>query len=619
LPEYRNPTQGGGAAGGGDNRTFLIMMIVMVGVIFGLQMWRAKRNPDTASPQNTAAISSQNSQANTPAPVAAAASTAPARPVTVATIQAAGQTTTVVENDVYKITFSNQGGDVRSWILKKYKDDNGQPLDLVHAGASELYGYPLSFYTYDPNLTRALASGLYVASATGNLTAPATLTFKYASGDISATKTYSFGSDYVIHADTQVLRDGSPISAPLAWPAGFGDMENAQAYAQATVDTSASGKSDHTAYKKVSGGNTLSGPFDYAGVSDQYFAAVFLPDHVADADLVTLSHKIDVNKVYRHTGLGQGAQPENKKPLEVPVIGVALGSKSGHVQTRLFVGPKAWGLLSSVNATSGESLKSVLDFGFWGYLAEGLFLGMRQVHTWIVPAHAGATNWSWGWAIVIFTVFLNLLMLPLRVQGMKGMLKMQRIQPEIDAIKAKHGNPGATDPKAAKMNAEVMEFQKSKGVSMLGGCVPNLITMPLLFAMFEMMLRVVELRQAHFFWLHDLSAGDPLHILPIVLAGSSFLVQFYTPSPGVDPQQARMMAFTMPLFSLWMTWNYASGLALYWNIGNIIMIAQQMVMNRTAMGREMRAIALKRAAKKIGDAKGGGAGGGLGRLLQGKR
>ena len=326
-----------------------------------------------------------------------------------------------------------------------------------------------------------------------------------------------------------------------------------------------------------------------------------------------------MNKVSRHTGLGQGAKPANDKPLEVPVIGAALGSKAGHVQTRLFVGPKAWGVLGNINATTGENLRSVLDFGFWGYLSEGLFLGMRIVHTWIAPANPSPTNWSWGWAIVLFTVLINLIMLPLRVKGMHAMLKMQRIQPEIDAIKAKHGNPGATDPKAAKMNAEVMEFQKSRGVSMFGGCVPQLITFPLLFAMLTMMMRVVELRQAHFLWLHDLSAGDPWHILPVILALSSFLLQFYSPSPGVDPQQARMMAFTMPLFSLWMTWNYASGLALYWNVGNAIMIAQQLIMNRTAMGREVREIALKRAAKKIGGPTNGRSASASGRVIQGRR
>jgi YidC/Oxa1 family membrane protein insertase len=81
---------------------------------------------------------------------------------------------------------------------------------------------------------------------------------------------------------------------------------------------------------------------------------------------------------------------------------------------------------------------------------------------------------------------------------------------------------------------------------------------------------------------------------------SQFLVQFYTPSPGVDPQQQKMMAFMMPAFSGYMTWNYGSGLALYWSVGNLIGIAQQAIMNRTSLGREMREIALKRARRKSG-------------------
>jgi YidC/Oxa1 family membrane protein insertase len=184
------------------------------------------------------------------------------------------------------------------------------------------------------------------------------------------------------------------------------------------------------------------------------------------------------------------------------------------------------------------------------------------------------------------------------VQSMRSALKMQRLQPQMDQIKAKYKNPGPTDPKAAQMNAEIMQLQKDNGVNMFGGCVPTLVQLPLLFAFFTMMTKVVELRQAHWFWLHDLSAADHYHILPITMVLTSFLVQYYTPSPGVDPQQQKMMAFMMPAFSGYITWNYAAGLALYWTVGNFIMIAQQAVMNRTALGREMREIALKRARRK---------------------
>ncbi len=609
MPEFRNPNAGGtgGGAGGQDSRQFLVMVLVMMGVMFGLQLWRGKRNPQTESPKAPAAITAPAS--TTPGVNNTTAGGQPGTQLTSRngnsadrqTVQASSETSTVVENELYRITLSNRGGEVSSWILKRFQDDAGHPLDLVHDGAARLYGYPMSLYTYDPGLTRTLSQALYVPSATGTLQSPASLTFKYQAGPIQVTKSFQFGSDYVIHADTQVLVNGVPIAATLAWPAGLGDMENAQAYANATVDTMSDGKEHHDAFKKVIGGATLQGPFDWAGVADQYFATAFLPDRPNDATLVTLHNEIDVNKVQRR--IGQGAPA--KGTTVVPVIGAAMGDRTNHVQTRVFVGPKAVPVLKSVSSVTGHSLEPMLDFGFWGPIAKFLFLGLQFMHAHVVA--------SWGWSIVLFTVLINLVLLPLRVTSMRSALKMQRIQPQIDAIKAKHGNPGPTDTKTAAMNQEIMAYQKENGVNMLGGCVPTLVQFPLLFAFFTMMTKVVELRHAHFLWLPDLSAADPYHILPIVMVATSFAVQFYMPQPGVDPQQQRMMAFVMPAVSGYWTWSYASGLALYWNVGNIIMMIQQVVMNRTSLGREMRELQLNRAKKKAL------ASGGRGKTIQARR
>jgi YidC/Oxa1 family membrane protein insertase len=170
----------------------------------------------------------------------------------------------------------------------------------------------------------------------------------------------------------------------------------------------------------------------------------------------------------------------------------------------------------------------------------------------------------------------------------------------MDQIKAKYAKFKVTDPKRQDMNAEIMKLQKDNGVNMFGGCIPSLLQLPLLFAFFTMLRSVTELRLQHWYWLPDLTAHDPLHILPILMVITSFLVQFYTPSPGVDPQQQKMMAFMMPAVSGWMVWNFASGLGIYWATGNLIMIGQQLVMNKTAMGREMKEIAAKRARRKAG-------------------
>ena len=600
MAEFSNPNQQGGQ----DNKSLIAMMVVFVAVLFGAQYYHAKTNPQTALPSTTAPATAPQA---TPQPAAAApaaaatqAASAGAKPTVPAApvVQASAETTTVIENELYRITFSNRGGQVTSWILKgaAYTDSDGKPLDLVHSQAAKQFGYPLSIYTSDASIAGSLNQAMFVPSVTGQVTAPATLTFTYSNGNVQATKTFRFDETYVLDADMEVTRGGVTVPALISWPGGFGDQNevpNGTAYTNAQFDSYRNGSFDHVDAKKVNSGETLNGPFDFAGVADPFFTVVFLPDSPSTASIVTLQGKIDVAKTIKRVGFGSGSPAT--KPLEMPVLGAALGDISGHVRTRIFVGPKAINILKSVHAADTKvTLEPMLEFGFWGPIGKYLFLSLHLIHDHLVSAWSG----SWGWAIVFLTVAINLLILPFRVKTMQSGLKMQRIQPQMDAIKEKYKKFKVTDPKRNEMNAEIMQLQKDNGVNMFGGCIPTLITMPLLFAFFTMLPRVVELRHAHWLWLPDLQNPDPWHILPILMVVSQFLVQFYTPSPGVDPQQQKMMAFMMPAFSGYMTWNYASGLALYWSVGNLISIAQQAVMNRTSLGREMREIAAKRARRK---------------------
>ncbi|SNS34540.1 protein translocase subunit yidC [Granulicella rosea] len=613
MAEFSNPNQKGGSQ---DNGSLFILMAVMVVIFFGLQYYKAKHNPQTESPAKQAA----SSPTQTPAPLPTATAqlgsqigSLGGQTVTIPAVQGTAESTTTVENELYKITFSNRGAQATEWILKRFKDVDGQPLNLIHAEAAKTVGYPLSLYTYDAGLTASLAQALYVPSATGALTAPANLTFKYAAGGYEVTKTFSFDESYVLHADTLVTKDGAPIRSLLAWPGGFGDQADAMAYAGSQLDTSTYGKEEHVAPKKISGGNTLTGPFDWAGVSDLYFASIFLPDHAETSTVATLETQFSVPKVAPPSRNAVDTRPALirwfarvfghsntttldpvKDYVKVPLIGAALGDASGHTKTRIFAGPKAVDVLKNIHAADPKvTLEPLLDFGFFGIIGKYLFLALRAINEHVSK--------NWGWDIVWLTILINLIILPLRIKTMQSGLKMQRIQPQMDAIKAKYKNLKMTDPKRNDMNAEIMELQKREGVNMFGGCVPTLIQMPLLFAMFGMLPKVVEMRQAHWYWLPDLSAADPYHILPIVMILSQFLVQFYTPSPGVDPQQQKMMAFMMPAFSGYMTWNYSSGLALYWSVGNLISIATQQIMNQTSIGREMREIAAKRARRKGGN------------------
>ena len=597
MAEFSNPNQQGGQEG----RSLMAMMVVFVAVVLGLQLYRAKTTPPPSSTPPIAAqqtpISPAASPASlaTPQPAASAKSSAPSVP----SVEAGAESTTIVENNLYRITFSNRGAQVTSWILKDYKDLDGKPLDLIHQQAAKLYGYPLSLYTSDASIASALNQALYVPSATGQLTAPASLTFKYSNGGLQATKTFTFDpKTYVLHAEVAVTRAGAPVAVQLSWPAGFGDQNEdprSSGYTNSQIDQYRNGIFSKTDAKNVAAGSSLTGPFDFAGVADPFFAAVFIPDSPDTATVTTLRNDLDVSKFIKRTGFGSDSPPT--KPIVLPVLGATLGDSSGPIETRIFVGPKAINVLKSVHATDSRiSLEPVLEFGFWGPIAKYLFLSLQAIHAHIT------LNWSgsWGWAIIVLTVFINLLMLPFRVKSMHSALKMQRIQPQMDAIKEKYKKYKVTDPKRGEMNAEIMQLQKDNGVNMFGGCIPQLITMPLMIAFFYTLPKVVELRLAHWYWLPNLQAADPHHILPIFMVLSQFLVQFYTPSPGVDPQQQKMMAFMMPLFSGYITWQYYSGLALYWSVGNLIGIAQQAVMNQTSLGREMRAMAAKRARRKGG-------------------
>ncbi len=267
-------------------------------------------------------------------------------------------------------------------------------------------------------------------------------------------------------------------------------------------------------------------------------------------------------------------------------------------------------VLASIHATAadgkptGPSLQPLIQFGWMTILATPLYWVLRFLNEHGVP--------NWGWDIIIVTIVFNLLMLPTRLMMMKSSLKMMRIQPKVDALKKRYAHLKVSDPKRAEMNTEMMALYKQENVNMYGGCLPLLIQMPLFFAYYRVLANVIELRQAHWFWLSDLSMADPLHVLPILIIASMFAVQFITPSPGMDPNQRRMMAIMMPVIFGFSMWHFASGLALYWGTGNLINLGIQMSINRSKMGQEMHEIAAKRAAKKLG-------GGNSSKTIQGKR
>ena len=636
MAEFSNPNlqpQGGGSGSGGDMRSLLTFTLLFLAVLLGYQYFFKPAQPATPAPAVQTRNQSQNQ--SQPAQQAAGQSAIPGQPATpqsavvsapspvaTPTIAAELETATTVENEDYKIVFTNRGAQVKSWVLKKFFDTAGKPLDMVQPQASARFGLPLSLFTYEPAMTTQLNQALYQLTAsgaqpsiTGHADVPATnaLTFHYAANGLDVVKTFRFDASYVVTVEAQVKRNGAPVRALVAWPAGLGDMEEflPSSTTRSPVPTSASsqfawsfdGKQDSEAVNKVSNNATLDLPYSYAAIIDLYFVSAFLPDAPERATTVTLHNTIDLPKDLSDPN-------SDKQPAHV--LGLAMGDTSGVTRLRLYAGPKAIDVLTSIHATgadgkpTGQSLEPLIQFGSWlGIIAKPLYLALRFLHD-----RMGNGLDNWGWAIIIVTVIFNLLMLPTRFMMMKSSLKMMRIQPKVEALKQRYAHLKATDPKKAEMNAEMMVLYKTEGVNMYGSCLPMLIQMPLFFAYYRVLSNAVELRHAHWFWLTDLSSPDPMYILFIIIIVLMPLTQLITPSPGMDRSQRIMMAFMMPVMMGFILLRLASGLALYWATGNIIQLAIQLAINQSHVGKEMHAIAAKRAAKKAGISP---------RTIQGKR
>ncbi len=594
MADYQNPQQEPGS----ERRLLVVILITFVVLILSQTVLKKYMPPPAAQPEHQPAAQAQPAL---PSPSAAPAPTAPRLPSNTVTKQASSESETVIENDLYRITFTNRGAQVKSWILKKFDNDaqNG-PLELVHSAAAQKFGYPLSLFAYDETLRNRLNSVLYIASNEGHLTAPATITFEYADQDLVIRKTFRFDHTYVLNVETSVLYKGAEIFAPPAWPAGFGDELTPASYAASGIDYHNDASTERSGYiffpnyvtrlgvKAISGGNTIKGPFEWAGTGDQYFTAIFIPDDPPSSAMVTLHYAMEIAQKPGLSPVGASS----KDTANIDLLGAAVGNLRGPTTERMYVGPKELAVLDAVPVPTikndSPDLRGIVNFGWWGILSRPLFLWLKWTYNHIVH--------NWGWAIVIQTFIITILLLPLRITQMKSMLKMQRIQPQIKNIQEKYKKYSLRDPRKAAMNEEISALYKKEGVNPAGGCLPLLIQFPFLIAYYRMLGVALELRHAHWLWITDLSASD--WVLPLLMVVSMVIMQRMTPQAGMDPAQQKMMTIMMPLFMGFIFFKLAAGLNLYYTESNLISIAQQAVMNRTTLGREMREMMEKRARKK---------------------
>jgi YidC/Oxa1 family membrane protein insertase len=508
--------------------------------------------------------------ANAPQAAAAPATIAPAKPVNVAVKSDSQERTIVVENSLYRVEISNRGAVVKSWQLKNYKDD-AKPqrvLDVVHPDASQQTGgWPFSLVLDDEQLQNAANAGLYqISSDATNVRAPTDVDLTWSNGHLEVTKHFHFDHTYVVRVETSVKFNGNPIKAGLGWLGGFGDLTVTNPAPVETVTTyySEGGKITNFAHKKLEGPDkwgpgVWQGGKDFVGIEDRYFTAAFLPPNGAAPGTLETRYW----KAFHTVKAADG-----QEALE-PVPQVAAAAPTQPLALRVYVGPKDYDDLKKMN----PPLHGLISFGWLEFIAEPLFHGLKWLHNYIP---------NWGWAIVVLTLVINMLLFPLRISSYKTTLKMQRVAPEIKAIQEKYKKYSMRDPRKAEMNKEVMAIYSREGINPVGGCFQMFLQMPVWFGLNTALRYAIEMRHATWLWVTDLSAKDPYYILPVLMGLSMYLVSKMTPMTATDPQQQAMMKI-MPITmaGIFMISPISSGLAVYILTSSVVGIAQQWYLNRT--------------------------------------
>jgi YidC/Oxa1 family membrane protein insertase len=505
-----------------------------------------------------------------PAPAAGASMLAPtAAPATMPTVAATRSGSVereyVIETQQVRAVFTNRGGRLKHWALKQYPDRSGQPVELVPTEAGSL-PLPFSLATADAAQTARLNGELYAVENAAPeridaTTSPAALTFVYEGSDgLVARKQFTLQpSGYVVVFNADVKQGSAALNPSLVWGPGLGDEIARSAgsggmFSGGYVYPAAGfvyldGSVTRFAGAAASTAGTQQGGFRYAGVTDHYFVSAVLEP--------SGTQRID----FAHVPLADPAQPTLARQL----VSYTATFEKAPGDVRVFLGPKQFEALRAIN----PEFTKVIDFGMFAVLAVPLLGALQWVYGFVG---------NYGYSIIILTILINLVMWPLRHKSVVSMRKMQELQPQLKVIQDRYSNLKMTDPARGKMNEEVMALYKSKGANPASGCVPMLLTLPVLFAFYSLLSQAIEIRGAPFaLWITDLSLRDPWYITPLLMGGTMFWQQRLQPGTG-DPVQQKVLMF-MPVMFTAMFMTAPSGLVIYWFVSNLWAIGQQYFTN----------------------------------------
>ncbi len=567
-------------------RRVLIALVLSFLVLYVYQTYVVKPVP---RPAQTAAQQAQGAAGTQPSASAAAEAPPPekgaeepaAAPRAQALVGDATEREIRVETQDVVATFTNSGARMKSWRLKKYLDTQREPQELVE---NKLPGQPLPFTlrTGDERLDATLNTALYAVGdvPNGPITAPATVRFEYRdSAGVSAVKEFQFTpASYVVTVRPVVTAGGRAVTPAIVWGPAVGDIAEVSRYTQAAEGLlfQKGGKIQRLPVKDVTKQATHEGDFLYGGVDDNYFMTVALtpgPSTIAYQPVTVPA-------------------PVGSKDPGRQLVSYSIEPKAAGEPLKFFAGPKDFDVLTAISPNVAEAI----NFGYFRVIVVPLLNSLKWINGYVS---------NYGWAIIILTVIINIIIFPLRHKSVVSMRKMQEIQPEVKSIQDRYAKLKATDPAKQKMNQELMALYKDRGVNPASGCVPILLTFPLIFAFYALLSTAIELRGAPFLlWIHDLSAHDPYYVTPVLMGASQMIQQWMMPATGVDPAQQKMMMFMPLMFTFMFLWAPA-GLALYWLVSNVWQIGQQYATNYMIGPAAVRHVrpAAERRVKRVGGGK----------------
>ena len=537
--------------------SFLVLSVYQTLVVKSVPKRPASPPANTPAESSTpAAPASAGQPAPTPAVNPAAERGQAATPL----VSEASERDVRVETNEVIAVFTNRGARLKSWRLKKYKDAKGEPQELIESGLSvpgpggalEQQPLPFTLKATDAAVTTRLNDALYAVA--DHASSPPELRFEFRdSSGLEVSKEFHLdGGSYILTFRPAVRSRGEPLPVTILWGPGLADTVEMSRYSQKPGGLLfQNGKTQRLAPKDIARQAVYEGDFGFAGVDDNYFLSAAL----------SVS---GVRAAFQPVAIPP-APPSKDPPREL--MAYSIEPRPGDDTLRFFVGPKDFGVLTAVN----RDLQNAINFGMFKVIVVPLLQSLKWVNSFVG---------NYGWSIVVLTILINAIMFPLRHKSTVSMRKMQEIQPQVKAIQDRYAKLKATDPAKQKMNQELMALYKERGVNPASGCVPMLLTMPVLLAMWALLQTSIELRGAPWFgWIHDLSAHDPYYVLAVLMGVTGFWQQRMMPaSGGADPAQQKMMMFMPLMMTVMLAW-LPAGALIYYVVTNLWMIGQQYLTN----------------------------------------